>query len=157
MLPTHSLIRDSSLWRSGTLLLVGLLFAGCLSSRPSAEGEPVLRRARGEASYYGDTFAGRPTASGETFAPETLTAAHRTLPFGTRVRVVRVDVPGEPSVEVRVNDRGPFKRGRIIDLSRAAARELEMVADGIAEVRLEIVSYPEGVEPPEASSTAVGW
>ena len=91
---------------------------------------------RGRISMYGNEFAGRKAASGESFDPAALTMAHRTLPFGTRVRVVNLE--NQRSVEVVVNDRGPFVAGRIADLSEAAARRLDMVADGVVEALLEI-------------------
>ena len=84
------------------------------------------------ASWYGPGFHGRKTASGERFNTGALTAAHKTLPFGTRVRVVNVHTGR--SVVVRINDRGPFIRGRVIDLSKAAARAIGM--DGVARVKL---------------------
>lgn len=92
----------------------------------------------GVASYYGKRFAGRPTASGERFDPAQMTAAHRTLPFGSMVRVV--DERTGNAVVVRINDRGPFHGGRVIDLSRAAAEEIGMVRAGKAEVRLELLA-----------------
>jgi rare lipoprotein A len=93
---------------------------------------------RGEASYYGSAFAGRRTANGEVFEPRRYTAAHRTLPFGTVLRVTRLDTGAV--VYVRVNDRGPFgKKRRILDLSEAAAAELGMLKRGIAEIRAEVV------------------
>ena len=88
--------------------------------------------AEGRASYYGKRFAGRPTASGETFDPTQLTAAHRTLPFGTIVRVTHSRT-GE-SVDVRINDRGPFHGKRVIDVSRAAAERIGLVGAGVADV-----------------------
>lgn len=88
----------------------------------------------GEASWYGAAFAGRPTASGAPFDPEALTAAHPELPFGTAVTVVNLD--NGRRVEVVINDRGPFVAERIIDLSRAAARLLGFLRDGIARVRV---------------------
>lgn len=91
----------------------------------------------GEASYYGDEFAGRPTASGELFEPTRLTAAHRSLPLGSRVRVTNMQT--DESVIVRVNDRGPFAKNRVIDVSRGAAREIGMLQSGTARVRLELV------------------
>lgn len=92
----------------------------------------------GEASYYGAAFAGRKTASGEVFEPKKYTAAHRTLPFGTVLRVTRVDT--KAVVYVKVNDRGPYgKKGRILDLSTAAADTLGMLRRGIADVRADIV------------------
>jgi rare lipoprotein A len=98
----------------------------------------ALATLRGEASYYSDALAGRKTASGEPYDPQKYTAAHRSLPFGTVLRVRRDDTGG--IVYVRVNDRGPFgKRRRILDLSKAAARHLGMIRRGIADVRIEIV------------------
>ena len=92
----------------------------------------------GEATYYSDKIAGRKTASGERYDPAALTAAHRSLPFGTRVRVVRVDTGN--SVLVRITDRGPFgKPSRIIDLSKAAARQLDMLRAGVIRVRVEVL------------------
>ena len=91
----------------------------------------------GTASYYGKKFHGRKTANGETFNMYKLTAAHRVLPLGTVIRVT--DLRSGRWVEVRVNDRGPFVEGRILDLSFAAALELEMVAAGTAKVMIEVV------------------
>jgi rare lipoprotein A len=91
---------------------------------------------RGLASYYSDKLAGRRTASGAPYDPKALTAAHRTLPFGTEVDVVR---PGRGHVRVRVTDRGPFAGDRIIDLSRAAAEAIDMVRAGVVEVELFVV------------------
>jgi rare lipoprotein A len=98
---------------------------------PSEIKKPLLA---GLASYYG---SGERTATGERFDPSGMTAAHRTLPFGTRVKVTRVDT-GD-SVVVRINDRGPFKRGRVIDLSEGAARSLGIMNVGLADVRLEVL------------------
>lgn len=91
----------------------------------------------GYASWYGGKFQGRQTASGEIFDTNKLTAAHKTLPFGTEVEVTNLDTG--KSVQVRINDRGPFVEGRIIDLSRAAAAEIGMMGTGIAPVKVEIV------------------
>lgn len=91
----------------------------------------------GEASYYAEELAGRPTASGEAFNPQGLTAAHRTLPLGSRVRVTNLRT-GQ-SVVVRINDRGPFSGRRVIDLSREAARQIGMLASGTAQVQLELI------------------
>lgn len=89
----------------------------------------------GRASWYGPKFAGRKTANGEIFDPNQLTAAHKTLPFGTFVQVHNLE--NNMSVVVRINDRGPFKPGRIIDLSRAAAESINMISTGTAPVRIE--------------------
>jgi rare lipoprotein A len=91
----------------------------------------------GHASYYGNELAGRRTASGEMFNPSDFTAAHRTVAFGTRVRVTHLGNGRE--VIVRVNDRGPWGRGRIIDLSYAAAKELGMHRSGTAQVKLTLM------------------
>ena len=92
----------------------------------------------GIASYYGARFAGRPTASGELFDPAELTAAHRSLPFGSRV-LVTSEKTGR-SVVVTINDRGPFHRGRIIDLSRAAADRIGLVRQGLGPVSLALLA-----------------
>ena len=92
---------------------------------------------RGGASWYGPGFHGRLTANGETFNSNHLTAAHRTLPFGTKLRVTNLD--NGRSVVVRVNDRGPFIKGRIIDLSAAAARRIRMIDSGVASVTVEVI------------------
>ncbi|MFH1049519.1 MAG: septal ring lytic transglycosylase RlpA family protein [bacterium] len=91
----------------------------------------------GVCSYYADKFHGKKTASGEIFDQEDFTAAHRTLPFGTKVLVTNLE--NNRSVIVRVNDRGPFKKNRLIDLSRAAAEELDMIKSGIVEVEIRIL------------------
>jgi rare lipoprotein A len=113
-------------------------------AKPPPAKQPELKGAvsvqTGQASWYGKAFAGKATASGEIFNHELLTAAHRSLPLGTKVRVT--NVANGKSVEVKVNDRGPYTDGRIIDLSRAAARALGMIEDGLAEVRLETISLP---------------
>jgi rare lipoprotein A len=117
-------------------ILVGL--AGC-ASPPSSGTDPVHNGASqtGLASWYSDSLHGRPTASGEPYDRDALTAAHRILPFGTTVQVTRLDA-GQ-SVMVTINDRGPFVEGRIIDLSRRAAEELDMIHDGVVRVRVVVV------------------
>jgi len=92
----------------------------------------------GMASYYGDELAGNRTASGEPFNPGQLTAAHRSLPFGSMVRVTNTS--NGDSVVVRINDRGPFSHGRVIDVSRAAAREIGMHRSGTARVKLALLN-----------------
>ena len=95
------------------------------------------RLGEGKASYYGAELAGNRTASGERFNPSALTAAHRSLPLGTKLRVT--NKANGKSVIVRVNDRGPFTRNRVLDVSLAAAREISMIRSGHADVTLEIV------------------
>ncbi len=100
-------------------------------------GEAARELERGQASWYGPRFHGRLTASGERYDKYALTAAHKTLPFGTVVRVRSLLAPGR-EVEVRINDRGPFAPGRVIDLSQAAAEVLGLRALGITEVSLKV-------------------
>jgi rare lipoprotein A len=133
---------------------VTLLLTGCHRKRvaqaplppPQSTTAPVSAAPTPEsgetglASWYGHPYHGRASASGEIYDMEQMTAAHRTLPFGTMVRVR--DLDNEKSVDVRINDRGPFVDGRIIDLSHAAARAIEMIGPGTARVRLEILSAP---------------
>jgi len=113
----------------------------------SHAGRASLDRFTGDATYYADSLAGNKTASGERYQPGAFTAAHRTLPFGTVVRVVRTDTCDGARCErvtyVKVNDRGPFgNANRVIDLSRAAATELEMLRAGVVPVRVEILELP---------------
>jgi rare lipoprotein A len=116
---------------------------GCGSSAPAEQTAPRAQRGsgqvqRGKASWYGGRFHGRKTASGERFDKHALTAAHRKLPFGSKVRVT--NLKNGRSVVVRINDRGPFGgKGRIIDVSEAAARELDMIRAGVVPVELEPV------------------
>jgi rare lipoprotein A (peptidoglycan hydrolase) len=109
----------------------------------------------GVASWYGPGFAGKLTANGEIFDPSELTAAHRTLPFNTHLRVT--NLANGRSVTVRINDRGPFSGGRIIDLSRAAAEQIGMIGSGTARVRLEPVSGVGGVLPAASEATLDRW
>jgi peptidoglycan lytic transglycosylase len=112
-------------------LLVLLVLAGCARvPQPSGDGAVGA----GVASYYSRALHGRPTASGERYDRGDFTAAHRALPFGTCLVVVNAE--NGRSVRVRVNDRGPYARDRLIDLSEAAARELGMLREGVARVRL---------------------
>ena len=92
----------------------------------------------GLASRYSNYLAGRKTASGERYDPQKLTAAHRELPLGTKVKVISLE--NGKAVTVTINDRGPYVRGRIIDLSLAAARQLDMVKQGLAKVKIEVVA-----------------
>lgn len=106
-------------------------------TKSSTRTNKTGRTFRGLASYYGDEFNGRRTASGEIFDNNKMTAAHKTLPFGTLVRVT--NQKNNLSVIVLINDRGPFVAGRIIDLSYAAARQIDMISDGVVEVEIEIL------------------
>ncbi len=95
---------------------------------------------QGVASWYGIPFHGRPAADGEIYDMETLVAAHRVMPFNTWLRVT--NLANNKSVDVRVIDRGPFVDGRIIDLSKAAARQIDLLGPGMGQVRLEVISAP---------------
>ena len=118
---------------------------------PSAHGYAEV----GTASWYGPGFHGRRTASGEVYDMYAPTAAHRTLPLGTRVRVTRLD--NGRSVVARINDRGPFVDGRIIDLSYALAERLDMVERGTARVRVEALAGPGGAPPPSGREGPFAW
>ncbi|HOX82687.1 MAG TPA: septal ring lytic transglycosylase RlpA family protein [Chryseolinea sp.] len=96
----------------------------------------------GKASFYADKFDGKPTASGEKYRHTKLTGAHKTLPFGTKVRITNLS--NNESVEVTINDRGPYVEDRIIDLSRAAAEKLGFVNQGLTEVKLEVIDAGDG-------------
>lgn len=126
-----------------------ILFSGCVpqpiyhsvsGSSAVASVQSVVKvgdSITGVASYYADKFHGRKTANGEIFNMHDLTAAHKTLPFNTVVKVT--NLKNNKSVKVRINDRGPFVKNRVIDLSLAAAKELDMLGTGTAEVRIDIL------------------
>jgi len=119
------------------LLLALVLATGCASTGgryPSRTADVET----GVASYYAGKYHGRRTASGEKYNQGNMTAAHRTLPFGTRVRVTNLE--NGRSVVLRITDRGPFRRGRVIDVSKKAARRLGFLREGTAKVRVEVVS-----------------
>ena len=139
----------SGLWIFLLILFSGILF-GCVGSAPrftlskesyptvpAASAEPYSALEEGMASYYADEFNGRKTSNGEIYDMNKFTAAHRTLPFNTKVRVTNVETG--KWVVVRINDRGPFKDNRIIDLSLAAAKSLELIGSGTAKVQIQVV------------------
>lgn len=119
------------------LLGVSLIAAGIIIGLTSSPGGDFYQT--GVASWYGPNFQGNPTANGEIFDMNELTAAHKSLPFNTRVKVVHLSTGKE--VVVRINDRGPFIKGRIIDLSRRAAEKLGIIGSGTAEVGLKIKEW----------------
>ncbi len=133
----------SSRFVCGSLALITVILGGCVSSprftaaRASASAPAVLLIEEGIASYYAEEFNGRRTSNGEIYDMNKLTAAHRTLPFNSAVKVT--NLASGKSLVVRINDRGPFKDNRIIDLSYAAAKDLELVGSGTSRVRLDIV------------------
>jgi len=124
-------------------MLAGLALTGCAKKHPTARtpAPPLVRSGEtGLASWYGHPYHGRPAANGEIYDMEALTAAHRTLPFGTWVRVVNLS--NDKTIDVRITDRGPFVENRIIDLSHAAAVAIDLIGPGVARVRLDILSVP---------------
>lgn len=140
-------MRGWVLFCPGFLLLQGCALVG---SRPAAPAPapgafPVGWTETGIASWYGRPFHGRRTASGEVYNMNDLTAAHPTLPFGTRVRVENLD--NGRSITVRINDRGPFVEDRVLDLSRRAAEELGMIGPGKARVRITVLEEGAGRRP----------
>lgn len=136
-------------WSILFTLAAAVLLNGCLpaSTRSGASGRsyqeaaslPAIATDQGEASFYGNEFEGRMTANGERFSQNDFTAAHRSYPFGTLVRIV--NIRNDRSVVVRINDRGPQKLSRIIDLTRKAAEAIAMTKEGTAIVRLEVVQW----------------
>jgi peptidoglycan lytic transglycosylase len=127
-------------------LLLALLAVSCATVPRSRTDYPIGYRETGVASWYGKQFHGRPTANGEIYDMYGLTAAHRLMPLGTVVRVTNRE--NGRSVTVRVNDRGPFVRGRILDLSYGAAQKLGMTVNGTATVAIEVLSGPNGRKVP---------
>lgn len=131
--------------RLGTWLLaplsLALLISGCAERAPTPTAPDAATSSQsrfsqqGKASFYARMHHGQRTASGERHDQHAMVAAHRSLPFGTRVRVTNLQ--NQKQVTVRINDRGPFVRGRIIDLSRAAAERVGMIDDGIVRVRID--------------------
>ncbi len=155
--------RSRGLAAPASVVIAVSLAAACASTTrpptapvPAPSAEATARGAveEGLASWYGDPYHGRATASGATYDMWQLTAAHRTLPFGTRVRVTNLD--NDRSTEVIVTDRGPFVAGRIIDLSRAAAERIGAVGPGVVPVRLEIVSMGDGMPAAPCWEVQVG-
>lgn len=136
VLPSPSL-RLLAGWLCALALLV---LAGCSSTPKSGSGSASATSGHsetGQASYYGNEFHGRKTANGEQFDQAKLTAAHRTLPFGTRLKVTNTQ--NGKSVQVRVNDRGPFVKGRVIDLSSSAFKTIASLNAGVVPVRIQVV------------------
>ncbi|MGH8604939.1 MAG: septal ring lytic transglycosylase RlpA family protein [Gammaproteobacteria bacterium] len=129
---------------SWTVALPVFLLSGCGDGSAKTNKEPAYQQT-GEASWYGPGFHGKKTANGEVYDQNELTAAHRTLPLGTDVEVT--NVKNGRSVAVEINDRGPYVRGRVIDLSRAAAIELGIKEKGLATVKIEAESPKEKAAP----------
>lgn len=122
-------------------LLITLIHLTCMGQTQS-----------GKASFYADKFEGRPTASGEIYKHNLSTAAHRKLPFGTKVKVVNLE--NNKTAIVKINDRGPFIRGRIIDLSRSVAQSLNIIDNGVTNVRIEVLDDDANVSNEKAEYVA---
>jgi len=132
------------------LIVLTLVVAGCgdksditskdanISTKAEAISKPISKVEVGIASYYADIFHGKPTASGEPYDRDLFTAAHPTLPFGTKVRVTRLQ--NSKSIVVTINDRGPHTKRRVIDLSYVAAKSIGLVTAGIAKVKVQTIS-----------------
>ncbi|MCX5908176.1 MAG: septal ring lytic transglycosylase RlpA family protein [Deltaproteobacteria bacterium] len=132
------------------LLLIAFLLAGSCGKRhlayaPYDPAQGISYREVGLASWYGEEYHGRKTANGEVYNMYAMTAAHRTLPFNTRVQVTNLE--NGQKAELRINDRGPFVAGRIIDVSKTGANTLELLAKGTAKVRVESIGFAGGVPP----------
>jgi rare lipoprotein A len=135
---------------------VTILMMGCgkkIQVKPPAVAPIPGSVQVGSASWYGRPYHGRQTASGEIYDMEAMTAAHRSLPFGARVRVQNLE--NGKTVDLRIIDRGPLVKDRIIDVSHAAARALAMIGSGTAKVRVEVVSVP-SIEPAPLFAVQVG-
>jgi len=149
--PRHARARSSRL----IAVVVASTLVACAGRRQANVITPLIgTRQTGIASWYGHPYHGRATASGEIYDMERDTAAHRRFAFGTWVRVYNLD--NGRATEVRINDRGPFKRGRIIDLSRAAARRIDMIGPGTAHVRLVVIAASD-VPAQRSSVSAPRW
>jgi rare lipoprotein A len=127
--------------------MIAISLLACGGKKTHAARAPRIgAKETGVASWYGDPYHGRRTASGEIYDMEKMTAAHRTIAFQTWVKVENLS--NGKTVDVRINDRGPFAHGRIIDLSRSAARSIGMLGPGTADVRIEVIEQPRGVPSP---------
>lgn len=130
------------------------LLSACATAPTPKMPDRIPTSQTGEASWYGPTFHGKTTANGERYNMLLLTAAHRTLPFGTLVKVTNLS--NGKSATVRINDRGPFLKGRILDLSYAAARALGANAPGVIRVRLQVIGQAHGAKPAAGGGGAKG-
>jgi rare lipoprotein A len=137
------------------LSLLAVFVTGCSHRAAHVNAPPAPARLgateTGVASWYGFPYHGRRAASGEIYDMEQLTAAHRTLPFQTWVQVTNLS--NGKQVDVRINDRGPFVKGRILDLSQAAARDIDMLRVGTSRVRLKVIAPPRATPPPAPAAS----
>ena len=156
-----STFRAANIFFTLTFLVApSLLLTGCASKRPTTVKSSSTPRPtrigwkqQGIASWYGDPYHGRRAANGEIYDMEAFTAAHKTLPFDTWVRVKNGS--NKKSTDVRITDRGPFVAGRVIDLSRAAAREIDLLTSGTSRVKLEVIRAPKNAAKHEMFSIQI--
>lgn len=135
-----------------TLYALACLFTLALIGTTSTSFAQGTSPEYGKCGFYADDFQGRATKSGETYNKDALTCSHKTLPFNTKIRVTRTD--NNKSVVVRVNDRGPYIEGYVVDVSRAAAEELDIIKAGSARVKIEIVETAQSASANDAAETA---
>ncbi|NMM47066.1 septal ring lytic transglycosylase RlpA family protein [Marinigracilibium pacificum] len=121
-------------------IIIFIVLFLAIPSNGIAQTDKSTTPEEGIASYYHDKFTGRPTASGEKYDPKKFTAAHPKLPFGTIIKVTNITTGA--SAEVKVNDRGPWVKGRIVDVSRVAAEQIGLIRAGLLKVKVEVVSLP---------------
>ena len=146
--------RSASLHLLLALIAIALFFTACGRKRARIAKPPRIGKTQsGIASWYGPPYHGRRSANGEVYDMEKLTAAHRTFAFDTWVRVRNLDNGKE--IDVRITDRGPFVRGRVIDLSKAAARNIDMIGPGIAKVKLKVIDPRDAIVPESYSRAAL--
>lgn len=120
------------------IFLLSVAILGCTTTPPAEPpAEPATYTETGKASFYADEHASEKTASGELYNPDLKTAAHRTIPLGSKIKVTNVD--NGKSVDVTVNDRGPFVKGRIVDLSKSAFSSIGSLSSGVISVRIEVI------------------
>lgn len=138
------------------ILAIAIACVGCGHKKIKTATPPTIGSSEtGIASWYGHPYHGRRAANGEIYDMEKMTAAHRTYPFDTWIRVK--NLTNDRTVDVRIQDRGPFIRGRIIDLSKAAAREIELIGPGVAKVQLTVIAPPKDLaREPELFTIQVG-
>lgn len=144
-------------WKWALILVLIAIVVGAFLSSCATKTTTVMKpkhSAKGYASWYGPGFHGRKTANGERYNQNKMTAAHKKLPFGTKVKVTNLN--NNKSVIVRINDRGPYVRGRIIDVSKKAAKELAMLGSGTAPVRIETLEVVETEAPKKPSKFVRG-
>lgn len=119
------------------LIFIAFIISGCNTISPRTDGNWAGYKESGKASYYANSHQSKKTASGELYKQELKTGAHKVLPFGSIVKVTNVD--NDKTVTVKINDRGPYVKGRVIDLSKSAFSEIGSISNGVIEVEIEVI------------------